>query len=126
MKPSNNLIDDSGTIIIADLGSAILLEKWTGVRNWRHHQIKKNHPSSYLAAEIMISQWICGLLPVFTRNIFRGLRFFWVRINWVDFENCGKSGNALWNELKNVCEFAGFWENLVWGSREEKGGRGVG
>ncbi len=51
--------------------------------------------------------------------------FFEFEWNWVDFENCGKSGNALWNELKNVCEFDGFWENLVWGSREEKGGRGV-
>jgi hypothetical protein len=27
--------------------------------------------------------------------------------------------------LENDCEYAGLWENIVWGSREEKGGRGV-
>jgi len=28
--------------------------------------------------------------------------------------------------LENDCEYAGLWENIVWGSREEKGGGGVG
>ncbi len=66
-------------------------------------------------------------LCLYLRGGYSGVSpFYQFEWNWVDFQNCGNSGHSRWKELENDCEYAGLWENIVWGSREEKGGGGVG